>query len=394
MKILVLNCGSSSLKYQLIDMDTEQVLAKGLCERIGLNNSRVTHKTFDGNSFEKEISLQNHLDAVQIVMDNLLDENYGVLQNITEIDAVGHRVLHGGKFFNKPVIVDSEVKNAIRECFILGPLHNPQNLMGIEACEKLMPGTKQVAVFDTAFHQTMPTKAFLYALPYEYFERYQIRRYGFHGTSHQYVSMRATKMLDNSNLKIITCHLGNGSSICAVENGKCIDTSMGFTPLEGLAMGTRCGDIDPAIIKFLMCEENLTIDQIDDILNKKSGVFGISGISSDFRDIEAAAINGNERAKIALEIFYYRCAKYIGSYAAAMNGVDAIVFTAGLGENSPITREKICSYLNYLGVEIDKEKNNCRGREINFSADNSRVKLLVVPTNEELMIAKETVALI
>ncbi|MDE6492487.1 MAG: acetate/propionate family kinase, partial [Lactobacillus sp.] len=249
MKILVLNCGSSSLKYQLIDMDTEQVLAKGLCERIGLNNSRVTHKIFDGNSFEKEISLQNHLDAVQIVMDNLLDENYGVLQNITEIDAVGHRVLHGGKFFNKPVIVDSEVKNAIRECFILGPLHNPQNLMGIEACEKLMPGTKQVAVFDTAFHQTMSTKAFLYALPYEYFERYQIRRYGFHGTSHQYVSMRATKMLDNSNLKIITCHLGNGSSICAVENGKCIDTSMGFTPLEGLAMGTRCGDIDPAIIK-------------------------------------------------------------------------------------------------------------------------------------------------
>lgn len=394
MKILVLNCGSSSLKYQLIDMDTEQVLAKGLCERIGLNNSRVTHKTFDDNSFEKEISLQNHLDAVQIVMDNLLDENYGVLQNITEIDAVGHRVLHGGKFFNKPVIVDSEVKNAIRECFILGPLHNPQNLMGIEACEKLMPGTKQVAVFDTAFHQTMPTKAFLYALPYEYFERYQIRRYGFHGTSHQYVSMRATKMLDNSNLKIITCHLGNGSSICAVENGKCIDTSMGFTPLEGLAMGTRCGDIDPAIIKFLMCEENLTINQIDDILNKKSGVFGISGISSDFRDIEAAAINGNERAKIALEIFYYRCAKYIGSYAAAMNGVDAIVFTAGLGENSPITREKICSYLNYLGVEIDKEKNNCKGQEIDFSADNSCVKLLVVPTNEELMIARETLALI
>ncbi len=394
MKILVLNCGSSSLKYQLIDMDTEQVLAKGLCERIGLNNSRVTHKTFDGNSFEKEISLQNHLDAVQIVMDNLLDENYGVLQNITEIDAVGHRVLHGGKFFNKPVIVDSEVKNAIRECFILGPLHNPQNLMGIEACEKLMPGTKQVAVFDTAFHQTMPTKAFFYALPYEYFERYQIRRYGFHGTSHQYVSMRATKMLDNSNLKIITCHLGNGSSICAVENGKCIDTSMGFTPLEGLAMGTRCGDIDPAIIKFLMREENLTINKIDDILNKKSGVFGISGISSDFRDIEAAAINGNERAKIALEIFYYRCAKYIGSYAAAMNGVDAIVFTAGLGENSPITREKICSYLNYLGIEIDKEKNNCKGQEIDFSADNSRVKLLVIPTNEELMIAKETLALI
>lgn len=394
MKILVLNCGSSSLKYQLIDMDTEQVLAKGLCERIGLNNSRVTHKTFDGNSFEKEISLQNHLDAVQIVMDNLLDENYGVLQNITEIDAVGHRVLHGGKFFNKPVIVDSKVKNAIRECFILGPLHNPQNLMGIEACEKLMPGTKQVAVFDTAFHQTMPTKAFLYALPYEYFERYQIRRYGFHGTSHQYVSMRATKILDNSNLKIITCHLGNGSSICAVENGKCIDTSMGFTPLEGLAMGTRCGDIDPAIIKFLMREENLTINKIDDILNKKSGVFGISGISSDFRDIEAAAINGNERAKIALEIFYYRCAKYIGSYAAAMNGVDAIVFTAGLGENSPITREKICSYLNYLGVEIDKEKNNCKGQEIDFSTDNSRVKLLVVPTNEELMIAKETLALI
>lgn len=392
MKILVLNCGSSSLKYQLIDMQDEKVLSKGLCERIGIANSKVSHKTFDGHRFENDIQMKNHADAVRIVIDNLLNNEYGVLNDINEINAVGHRVLHGGKYFSKPAVIDETVKNAIRECFILGPLHNPQNLIGIEACEKLMPGVKQVAVFDTAFHQSMPKKAFLYALPYEYYEKYQIRRYGFHGTSHQYVSMRATKILNSSNLKIITCHLGNGSSICAVDNEKCVDTSMGFTPLEGLTMGTRSGDIDPAIIKFLMYNENLSIDQVDEILNKKSGILGISGISSDFRDIESA--KNNERAKIALDIFYYRCAKYIGSYATAMNGVDVIVFTAGLGENSPATRAKICSYLNYLGVQIDKEKNNCRSKEINFSAANSKVQLLTIPTNEELMIAKETVSLV
>lgn len=394
MKILVLNCGSSSLKYQLIDMKNEDVLAKGLCERIGIVDSKVSHKTRNGKKFESAIQMKNHMDAVQIVMDNLLNKDYGVLDNINEINAIGHRVLHGGKYFNKSVVINERVKDVIRECFILGPLHNPQNLIGIEACEKLMPGIKQVAVFDTAFHQSMPKKAFLYALPYEYYQKYQIRRYGFHGTSHQYVSMRTAEILGNQNLKIITCHLGNGSSVCAVENGKCVDTSMGLTPLEGLVMGTRSGDIDPAIIKFLMHEENLSIDQIDDILNKKSGVFGISGVSSDFRDIENAADNNDERAQIALDIFYYRCAKYIGSYIAAMNGVDAIVFTAGLGENSPQAREKICSYLTYLGAMVDSEKNNCRGQEIEFSAPDSKIKLLAIPTNEELMIAKETITLI
>ncbi len=394
MKILVLNCGSSSLKYQLIDMDNEKVLAKGLCERIGIEGAKVSHKTFDEKKFESELPMKNHMDAVKIVTDNLLNKTYGVLNSIDEINAVGHRVLHGGKYFNKPVVINEEVKDAIRKCFILGPLHNPQNLIGIEACEKLMPNIKQVAVFDTAFHQTMPAKAFLYALPYEYYEKYQIRRYGFHGTSHQYVSMRAAEILSNKNLKLITCHLGNGSSVCAIENGKCVDTSMGLTPLEGLAMGTRSGDMDPAIVKFIMHEENLSIDQMDDLLNKKSGVFGISGVSSDFRDIESAAQNGNERAQIALDIFYYRCAKYVGSYVAAMNGVDAIVFTAGLGENSPQAREKICSYLTYLGVEVDTQKNNCRGKEVEFSTPNSKIKLLAIPTNEELMIAKETMALV
>lgn len=394
MKILVLNCGSSSLKYQLINMENETVMAKGLCERIGIENSSFEHKNFDGQKIKKEADMKNHEDAVKIVINNLLDENFGVIKDIKEIDAVGHRVLHGGKYFSEPVLIDQKVKGAIRDCFILGPLHNPSNLIGIETCEKLMPNIKQVAVFDTAFHQTMPEKAFIYALPYEYYKENNIRRYGFHGTSHKFVAMRISEILKNNNLKLITCHLGNGSSVCAIKNNKCVDTSMGLTPLEGLAMGTRCGDIDPAIIKFLANQKNLNIDEIDDILNKKSGVLGISQVSSDFRDIEKEAQNNNYQAKLALEIFYYRCAKYIGSYVAALNGVDVIAFTAGLGENSPETREAICNYLNYLGVEIDKEKNNSRGKEIEISNQNSKVKVFVVPTNEELMIARETLNLI
>ena len=394
MKILVLNCGSSSLKYQLINMENETVMAKGLCERIGIENSSFEHKNFDGQKIKKETDMKNHEDAVNIVINNLLDENFGVIKDIKEIDAVGHRVLHGGKYFSEPVLINQKVKDAIRDCFILGPLHNPSNLIGIETCEKLMPNVKQVAVFDTAFHQTMPEKAFIYALPYEYYKENNIRRYGFHGTSHKFVAMRISEILKNNNLKLITCHLGNGSSVCAIKNNKCVDTSMGLTPLEGLAMGTRCGDIDPAIIKFLAHQKNLNIDEIDNILNKKSGVLGISQVSSDFRDIEKAAQNNNYQAQLALEIFYYRCAKYIGAYAAALNGVDVIAFTAGLGENSPETREAICNYLNYLGVEIDKEKNNSRGKEIEISNLNSKVKVFVVPTNEELMIARETLNLI
>ena len=394
MKILVLNCGSSSLKYQLINMENETVMAKGLCERIGIENSSFEHKNFDGQKIKKETDMKNHEDAVKIVINNLLDENFGVIKDIKEIDAVGHRVLHGGKYFSEPVLIDQKVKGAIRDCFILGPLHNPSNLIGIETCEKLMPNIKQVAVFDTAFHQTMPEKAFIYALPYEYYKENNIRRYGFHGTSHKFVAMRVSEILKNNNLKLITCHLGNGSSVCAIKNNKCVDTSMGLTPLEGLAMGTRCGDLDPAIIKFLAHQKNLNIDEIDEILNKKSGVLGISQVSSDFRDMEKEAQNNNYQAKLALEIFYYRCAKYIGAYAAALNGVDVIAFTAGLGENSPETREAICNYLNYLGVEIDKEKNNSRGKEVEISNQNSKVKVFVVPTNEELMIARETLNLI
>ena len=375
-------------------MENETVMAKGLCERIGIENSSFEHKNSDGQKIKKEADMKNHEDAVKIVINNLLDENFGVINDIKEIDAVGHRVLHGGKYFSEPVLIDQKVKDAIRDCFILGPLHNPSNLIGIETCEKLMPNIKQVAVFDTAFHQTMPEKAFIYALPYEYYKENNIRRYGFHGTSHKFVAMRVSEILKNNNLKLITCHLGNGSSVCAIKNNKCVDTSMGLTPLEGLAMGTRCGDLDPAIIKFLAHQKNLNIDEIDEILNKKSGVLGISQVSSDFRDMEKEAQNNNYQAKLALEIFYYRCAKYIGAYVAALNGVDVIVFTAGLGENSPETREAICNYLNYLGVEVDKEKNNSRGKEIEISSQNSRVKVFVVPTNEELMIARETLDLI
>lgn len=391
MKVLVINCGSSSLKYQLFDMSNDDVIAKGLCERIGIEGSNLKHSPAGKDSVTFEKPMENHDVAVKMVIDALLDPECGVIKSVDEISAVGHRVLHGGKFFSDSVIIDEKVKEAIRVCSDLGPLHNPVNLIGIEACEKLMPGTPQVAVFDTAFHQTMPEKAFMYALPYEYYEKYTIRRYGFHGTSHRYITQRAIEMLGGKkDLKIITCHLGNGSSVAAVKDGKVMDTSMGLTPLEGLVMGTRCGDIDPAIVPYLMNKENLTPQEIDTIMNKKSGVLGISGVSSDFRDIESAMKDGNERAKLALDMFHYRVAKYVGEYFVALGGADAIVFTAGLGENSITSRAAICEYLECLGLKVDNEKNNVRGKEVDFATDDSKVRALIIPTNEELMIAMDT----
>lgn len=392
MKILVLNCGSSSLKYQLIDSDTENVLAKGLCERIGIEGSKLKHQPAGKDDVVFNEYMEDHTVAVQMVIDALLDSNHGVVSSAKEINAVGHRVVHGGEYFANSVVITPEVKEAIQKCAELAPLHNPANLIGIDACEKIMPGVPQVAVFDTAFHQTMPERAYLYAIPYEYYEKYKIRRYGFHGTSHRFVSEEAAKMINRplEESKIITCHLGNGGSICAVRNGKSIDTSMGFTPLEGLAMGTRSGDVDAAVITYLMEKENLTPAEMDTILNKKSGVLGISGVSSDFRDIEGAKDEGNIRAEAALDIFAYRVAKYIGEYAAAMNGVDAIVFTAGLGENSGSTRRVICDYLTFLGIHIDSYNNSLRGKAIEISAPDSRIRVLVIPTNEELVIARDT----
>jgi len=394
MKILVLNCGSSSLKYQLINMDGEIVLAKGLCERIGIEGSKLKH---EGNGeYEIESPMEDHTVAIQMVIDALLSKDHGVISSVEEVNAVGHRVVHGGEYFSESAIITQEVKDAIVKCNELAPLHNPPNLIGISACEKLLAGKPQVAVFDTAFHQTMPEKSFLYAIPYELYEKYKIRRYGFHGTSHKYVSNRAAEIINKpiEDLKIITCHLGNGASLCAVEGGKSIDTSMGFTPLEGLVMGTRCGDIDSAAISFLCEKEGISAKEVESILNKKSGVLGISGVSSDFRDIEGAAEKGNKRAEIALEIFYYKVAKYIGGYAAAMNGVDAVVFTAGLGENSKDAREKITSYLGYLGAEIDPELNNMRGKERRISTEDSRLQVFAIPTNEELVIARDTKVLL
>ena len=392
MKILVLNCGSSSLKYQLIDSDTENVLAKGLCERIGIEGSKLKHQPAGKDDVVFNEYMEDHTVAVQMVIDALLDSNHGVVSSAKEINAVGHRVVHGGEYFANSVVITPEVKEAIQKCAELAPLHNPANLIGIDACEKIMPGVPQVAVFDTAFHQTMPERAYLYAIPYEYYEKYKIRRYGFHGTSHRFVSEEAAKMINRplEESKIITCHLGNGGSICAVRNGKSIDTSMGFTPLEGLAMATRSGDVDAAVITYLMEKENLTPAEMDTILNKKSGVLGISGVSSDFRDIEGAKDEGNVRAEAALDIFAYRVAKYIGEYAAAMNGVDAIVFTAGLGENSGSTRRVICDYLTFLGIHIDSYNNSLRGKAIEISAPDSRIRVLVIPTNEELVIARDT----
>ena len=396
MNVLVLNCGSSSLKYQLIDMNTKSVLAKGICEKIGIDGSSLTHKPTGKEQLVVNQPMPDHKAAVKLVMDALLDKKYGVVKSMSEIQAVGHRVLHGGKFYSGSILINDDVKRVIRECFDLGPLHNPANLIGIEACESLMGKTPQVAVFDTAFHQTMPEKAYLYALPYEYYEKYAIRKYGFHGTSHWYVSGRAIEFgkLDKKKSKVIVAHLGNGASISAVVGGKCVDTSMGLTPLEGLVMGTRSGDIDPAVVQYIANKEKRSVDDVLNILNKKSGVLGVSGVSSDFRDLEAAAKAGNERAKIAFDVFIYRVAKYIGSYVAAMNGVDAIAFTAGLGENNGAARKAICDYLGYLGIKLSAKKNQIRGEEVVISTPSSKVKVMVIPTNEELAIAMETVRIV
>lgn len=397
MKILVINCGSSSLKYQLIDMENESVLAKGLCERIGIEGSKLTHKAAGKDEMVVEKAMPTHKTAIEMVMDALQDETYGVIKSTSEISAIGHRVLHGGTIYSDSIVVNEDVKRVIRECFDLGPLHNPANLMGIEACEAAIPGTPNVAVFDTAFGMAMPEKAYTYAIPHEYYEKYGIRRYGFHGTSHMFVSKEAIKFggLDPETAKVIVCHLGNGASVSASIGGKCVDTSMGLTPLEGLIMGTRSGDVDPAVLQFIMNKEGLDINEMLNILNKKSGVLGMTnGISSDFRDIEKARDEGNHLAEVALDAYIYRVAKYIGAYTAAMNGVDAIAFTAGVGENDKASRKAICSYLGYLGVEIDDEANNIRGEERVISSADSKVKVMLIPTNEELAIARETLALV
>ena len=396
MKILVINCGSSSLKYQLIDMENESVMAKGLCERIGIEGSKLTHKA-NGKEMVIEQAMPAHTEAIKLVMQALVDPEYGVIKDTKEISAVGHRVLHGGKVYSDSIVVDEDVKRVIRECFDLGPLHNPANLMGIEACEAAMPGTPNVAVWDTGFGMKMPEKAYLYAIPYEYYDKYSIRRYGFHGTSHLFVSGEVLKFaeLDPEKGKVIVCHLGNGASISASIGGKCVDTSMGLTPLEGLIMGTRSGDVDPAVCQFICNKEGKDVNEVLNILNKKSGILGMSdGISSDFRDVGKAAEEGNHHAQVALDAFIYRVAKYIGAYTAAMNGVDAIAFTAGVGENDIESRKKICEYLGYLGVEIDDEANNCRGKVQMISTPNSKVKVMIYPTNEELAIARETQRLV
>ena len=395
MNVLVINCGSSSLKFQLINSESEAVLAKGLCERIGIDG-RLTYQPAGGEKNVSEKAMPTHTEAIQFVIDALTDADTGVVKSLDEIGAVGHRVVHGGEKFAKSVVVTPEVKAAIAECNDLAPLHNPANLIGIEACESLMPGTPQVVVFDTAFHQTMPEKAYMYGLPYEYYEKNKVRRYGFHGKSHSFVSKRVAEIVGKpyNATKTIVCHLGNGASVSAVLNGESVDTSMGLTPLEGLVMGTRSGDIDPAIMEFIAKKENLDIAGIMNVLNKKSGVEGVSGVSSDFRDLEAAAKAGNKRAELAIDVFAYRVAKYVGAYTAAMNGVDNIVFTAGIGENCALVRTKVCSYLGYLGITIDEEANGKRGEEIVISTPDSKVKVLVVPTNEELAIARETVALV
>ena len=396
MNVLVINCGSSSLKFQLINSESEEVLAKGLCERIGIDG-RLTYQPAGGDKAVSDKAMPTHTEAIQFVIDALTDSETGVVKGLDEIGAVGHRVVHGGEKFANSVVITEDVLKAIEECNDLAPLHNPANLIGINACQKLMPNTPMVAVFDTAFHQTMPEKAYLYGLPYEYYEKYGVRRYGFHGTSHSFVSKHAAEFLglDLENSKIIVAHLGNGASISAVLNGKCVDTSMGLTPLEGLVMGTRSGDMDPAIMEYLAKKEDLDIAGVMNVLNKKSGVFGLSkGLSSDFRDLTEAMENGNKYATAAVEVFCYRVAKYIGSYVAAMNGVDAIAFTAGIGENAYIVREKVCEYLGYLGLELNAEENKKRGEDLVISTADSKVKAAVIPTNEELAIARETVALV
>ena len=392
MKILVINAGSSSLKYQLFDMDNESIIAKGLCERIGLDG-HLKHTPMVGEKpvFDQDMDFPTHSEAIAAVLDKLVSAEYGVVSSMDEIGAVGHRVLHGGMKFTASQLVTEEVKDAIRACFPLGPLHNPANLMGIEACEKAMPGVPQIAVFDTAFHQTMPASSYMYAIPYKYYEENQVRRYGFHGTSHRYVSAEAIRVmgLEKEGSKIITCHLGNGSSLAAVKDGKCFDTSMGLTPLEGVPMGTRSGDLDPAVVEFITNLEGCTVSETLTMLNKKSGVLAVSGVSSDFRDLDNAVEEGNERAKLALDMFNYKVKKYIGSYAAAMGGVDGIVFTAGVGENSASVREACLEGLEYMGVKIDKEANNCRGKLQKISTEDSKVQVYIIPTNEELVIARD-----
>ena len=394
MKILVINAGSSSLKYQLIDMENESLLAKGLCERIGIDG-RLTHKPQNGKPvYEADVPFPTHKEAIETVLEKLTSKEYGVVETMAEIGAVGHRVLHGGIEFTESCVVDDACEAAIKKCFPLGSLHNPANLMGIKACQAAMPGVPQVAVFDTSFGMSMTPEAYIYAIPYEYYENDSIRRYGFHGTSHRFVSARACEIMGKKGTRVINCHLGNGSSVSASIDGKCVDTSMGLTPLEGLPMGTRSGNLDPAILQFIMNKYGYTADEMLNILNKKSGVLGISGVGSDFRDLEKAAKEGNERAQLALDKFAYEVRKYIGSYAAAMGGVDIITFTAGVGENGPDMRESICEGLGFLGVHVDHEKNQVRGKETDISAADSTVKVYVIPTNEELMIARDTLALV
>lgn len=397
MNILVINCGSSSLKFQLIDSETEKCIAKGLCERIGIEGSRITY-TPDGGEKEQTVTpMPDHTEAIRLVLEALTNEKTGVVKSLDEIGAVGHRIVHGGEKFAASTIITDDVMKAIEECNDLAPLHNPANLIGINACKKLMPATPMVAVFDTAFHQTMPEEAYMYGLPYEYYEKYKIRRYGFHGTSHSYVSRKAAEVLGKKyeDLKIIVCHLGNGASVSAVKSGKCVDTSMGLTPLEGLIMGTRSGDIDPAIMEFIAHKEGKNIDEIMTVLNKKSGVYGLSNnLSSDFRDLEDGYNRGDEHCIRTMNTYCYRVAKYIGSYVAAMNGVDVICFTAGIGENAPLVRSLVCEHLGFLGVSIDEDANHKRGEEIAISTPDSKTTVMVIPTNEELAIARETVSLV
>ena len=395
MKILVLNSGSSSLKYQLIDMTNEEVIAKGNFERIGQGNSFLTHKVGEEKHLI-ECPVENHEAAIKVVLEQFTHPEYGVIKDLKEIDAVGHRLVHGGEKFASSVVITDDVIEKVKECIPLAPLHNPAGILGIEACKRLMPGVPMVGVFDTAFHQTMPKENYIYPIPYEYYEKYGIRRYGFHGTSHRFVSERAAELLggQRDDLKIVTCHLGQGASLAAIKAGKSLDTSMGLTPLAGIPMGTRCGDIDPAIVKYLMENENLSIGEVDTILNKKSGAFGISGVSPDFRDIEIEAEKGNERASLALNNYNYLVAQYIAKYAVTLQGIDAIVFTAGIGENAGTTRKGICDKLAFMGVKIDEEKNKTRGQEIEISTPDSKIRVFVIPTNEELVIARDTMNLV
>ena len=397
MKILVINAGSSSLKYQVFDMENESIIAKGLCERIGIGGHLKHTPVGNGKPvFDSDMDFPSHSEAIAAVLDKLVSEEYGVVASMEEIGAVGHRVLHGGSKFTASQLVTDDVKDAIRECFPLGPLHNPANLMGIEACEKAMPGVPQIAVFDTAFHQTMPASSYMYAIPYKYYEENHVRRYGFHGTSHRYVSAEAIRVmgLPVEGSKIVTCHLGNGSSMAAVKDGKCFDTSMGLTPLEGVPMGTRCGSVDPAVVEFISNLEGITVSETLTMLNKKSGVLAVSGVSSDFRDLDKAAAEGNDRAQLALDMFSYAVRKYIGAYAAAMGGLDGIVFTAGVGENSPEVRADSLKGLEFLGVKLDAEANKCRGKLQKISAEDSSVQVYVIPTNEELVIARDALAIV